>query len=139
MSLFAAPSALAGKRILIVEDTLENLRLFRAILELEDAVILQADRALAGIELAKTQLPDVILMDMQMPEMDGLTAIGLLRSDPLTHGIPIVVITASAMNEDRRRAHEAGCNGYITKPVDPLVFAEQIAKFMQNGSAASGL
>lgn len=131
MSFSAEPSPLAGKRVLIIEDTVENLRLFRAILQLEDAVILQAERARAGIELARTQAPDVILMDMQMPDMDGLTAIILLRADPTTRHIPIVVVTASAMNEDRQRAHQAGCNGYITKPIEPSSFAAQIAAFMQ--------
>lgn len=139
MSLSGQPSGLADKRILIVEDTIENLRLFRAILQLEDAIVLQAERALKGIEIARSELPDVILMDMQMPEMDGLTAIRLLRADPLTQHIPIIVITASAMNEDRQRAQEAGCNGYITKPVDPISFGSQIVAFMQAAPAASEL
>ncbi|MBW3637826.1 MAG: response regulator [Armatimonadetes bacterium] len=130
---------MADKRILIVEDTIENLRLFRAILQLEDAIVLQAERALKGIEIARSELPDVILMDMQMPEMDGLTAIRILRADPLTQHIPIIVITASAMNEDRQRAQQAGCNGYITKPVDPASFGSQIVAFMQVAPAASEL
>ncbi len=139
MSLSGGPSGLADKRILIVEDTIENLRLFRAILQLEDAIVLQAERALKGIEIARSELPDVILMDMQMPEMDGLTAIRLLRADPLTQHIPIIVITASAMSEDRQRAQQAGCNGYITKPVDPASFGSQIVAFMQTAPAASEL
>jgi len=120
---------LQGKRILIIEDMPENLRLLRAILRLEDVVVLEAERAATGIELARRELPDLILMDMQMPEMDGLTATKLLRADPQTQHIPIVIVTASAMPDDRRRAFAAGCSGYITKPIDPVSMIEQLAAF----------
>lgn len=123
------------KRILIIEDTPENLRLFRAILQLEDAIVLEADRAQTGIELARRELPDLILMDMQMPEMDGLTATQILRADPQTQNIPVVIITASAMREDRKRAFDAGCSGYITKPVDPVSLVQQIASFLPDTSS----
>jgi two-component system cell cycle response regulator DivK len=123
---------LEGKRVLIVEDTPENLRLFRAILGLEKAVVIEAERAEIGIELAHSESPDLILMDMQMPEMDGLTATKLLRADPQTSEIPILVITASAMREDRQRAFDAGCSGYITKPVDPATLVSQIVSFIHN-------
>ncbi len=129
----SSPS-LANKRILIIEDTPENLRLFRAILQLEDAVVLEAERAQTGIELARNELPDLILMDMQMPEMDGLSATKILRADPQTQHIPVVIITASAMREDRKRAFDAGCSGYITKPVDPMSLVTQIAAFLPGPS-----
>jgi len=120
---------LKGKRILIVEDMPENLRLLRAILRLEDAIVLEAERASIGIEMARREQPDLILMDMQMPEMDGLTATKILRADPQTQNIPIVIVTASAMREDQKRAFDAGCSGYITKPIDPLTVAGQLAVF----------
>jgi len=123
---------LGGKRILIIEDTPENMRLFRAVLQLEDAVVLEAERAAIGIELARRESPDLILMDMQMPEMDGLTATKILRADPQTQGIPIVIVTASAMPDDRKRAFAAGCSGYITKPIDPVSMIEQLAAFFPN-------
>lgn len=123
---------LEGKKVLVVEDIAENLRLFRAILKLGKAEVIEADRAQLGIDLAHSESPDVILMDMQMPEMDGLTATRLLRADPATADIPIVVITASAMREDRQRAFDAGCSGYITKPVDPMSLVRQIADFLNN-------
>ena len=123
--------ALAGKRILIIEDTEENMRLFNAILRLEDAQVIEADLARVGIEIATREQPDLIVMDLQMPGVDGLTATRLLRADPRTREIPIVVITASAMNEDKKRAFEAGCDGYITKPVDPLTFGPQLAAFLR--------
>jgi len=130
MSDFGGEPALAGRRVLVVEDVLENLRLFRAILQLEGAQVLEAASGREGIEIATREQPDIILMDMQMPEMDGLTASRLLRAEPRTRHIPIVVITASAMDEDRRRALEAGCDGYISKPIDPVIFGSQIAEFL---------
>lgn len=126
-----AQPALAGKRILIIEDTEENMRLFNAILRLEDAQIIEADLARVGIEIATREQPDLIVMDLQMPGVDGLTATRLLRADPRTEQIPIVVITASAMSEDKKRAFEAGCDGYITKPIDPLIFGQQLAAFLR--------
>ncbi|PQV63763.1 two-component system, cell cycle response regulator DivK [Abditibacterium utsteinense] len=133
---FAPTPSLSQKRILVIEDNVENLRLFRAILQLENALISEAERAEKGIEIARREQPHVILMDMQMPGMDGLTATRLLRADPLTCHIPIIVITASAMHEDRLRAAEAGCSGYISKPVDPVSLARQIANFI-NASAVN--
>jgi len=131
MSAFGLEPALPGKRVLIIEDMVENLRLFRAILNLEEAHVLEAVSGPQGIALAQSEQPDIILMDMQMPGMDGLTATRLLRADPNTSSIPIVVITASAMEEDRRRAEEAGCDGYITKPIDPPTFGSQVAAFIR--------
>ena len=128
---FMAPPALSGKRVLIVEDTEENMRLFNAILRLENAQVLEAELARVGIEIATREQPDLILMDLQMPGMDGFTATQLLRSDPRTKNIPIVVITASAMEEDRKRAFEAGCDGYITKPIDPMDFGRRLAAFLE--------
>jgi len=122
--------SLQGIRILVIEDAVENMRLFRAILRLEDAIMLEAYRGADGIEIAKREVPDVILVDMQMPEMDGLTATRLLRADPQTAAIPVIVVTASAMAEDRARAFEAGCSGYITKPIDPITLGKQIAAFL---------
>jgi len=123
---------LQGKRILIIEDTPENMRLFRAILKMEDATVLEAERAAIGIELARREQPDLILMDMQMPEMDGLSATKILRADPQTQDIPIIIVTASAMSDDKKRAFAAGCNGYITKPVDPMSMIEQLGAFFPN-------
>jgi len=123
---------LQGKRILIIEDMPENLRLLRAILRLEDVVVLEAERAATGIELARREQPDLILMDMQMPEMDGLSATKILRADPQTQNIPIIIVTASAMPDDRRRAFAAGCSGYITKPIDPVLMIQQLAAFFPN-------
>lgn len=118
--------ALPGKRVLVVEDMPENLRLFRALLRLEGASILEAQRANEGVELATNHLPDLILMDLQMPGMDGITATHLLRHSPVTKNIPIVIVTASIMEEDKRDAFAAGCDAYLTKPIEPEKFGEQL-------------
>ncbi len=136
MSLLGSEPVLSGKRVLVVEDVVENLRLFRAILNLEDAQVLEAEEAATGIAIARREQPDIILMDLQMPGMDGLTATRLLREDPQTQAIPIIVLTASAMDQDKRRAREAGCDGYITKPIDPPVFVRQIADFLKAAASS---
>ena len=123
---------LEGKRVLVIEDTAENMRLFRAVLRLEGVEMLEAEDALTGIGLAQSEQPDLILMDIQMPEMDGLTATRLLRADPKTAGIPIVAVTASVMDMDRHKTLEAGCNGHIAKPIDPSIFGQQISAYLKS-------
>lgn len=134
MSLVESEPALKGCRVPVVEDVLENLRLFRAILNLEAAQVVEAPSAEMGIEIARRERLNIILMDLQMPGMDGLAVTRLLRQDPQTSEIPIIVPTASAMDEDKRRAREAGCDGYITKPMDLPIFVQQIVdslRFLQ--------
>jgi two-component system cell cycle response regulator DivK len=123
--------ALEGKRVLVIEDTVENMRLFRAVLKLEGVEVLEAESASAGIEIAARESPDLILMDIQMPEMDGLTATRLLRAEPKTAHIPIVAVTASVTEKDRSKTLEAGCDGHIPKPIDPSVFGQQLAGFLK--------
>lgn len=126
------PTGLEGKRVLIIEDNAENTRLFRAILKLEGvAEVLEADRAQLGIELAVKNHPDLILMDIQMPDMDGIAATRILRSQPGTAGIPIVAVTASVTDKDRQEILEAGCDEHIAKPIDPASFVQQIASHLQ--------
>jgi CheY-like chemotaxis protein len=131
-------STLNGKRILVIEDTAENMRLFRAVLKLEGVEVLEACDAPTGIELATRETPDLILMDIQMPEMDGLTATRLLRAEPKTARIPIVAVTASVTEKDRNKTIEAGCDGHIPKPIDPSIFGQQLAAFLEqkNDSAS---
>ncbi len=131
MNAFGSAPALAGKRVLVIEDNAENMRLFRAVLQLEGAQILAAERAQSGLEIALSELPDVILMDVQMPGMDGLAAARLLRDDPRTGHIPIIIVTASVMEGDRQKAMQSGCDGYITKPIEPANFGRQVADFIE--------
>jgi two-component system cell cycle response regulator DivK len=132
MSLLHGEPVLRGKTVLVIEDVTENMRLFHVILSMEAAQVLEARDGQEGIEIARSEQPDLILMDMQLPGIDGFAAARLLREDARTQGIPIFFLTASAMEEDRLRAFEAGCDGYITKPIDPTRFVRQIADFFQD-------
>lgn len=104
-------------RILIIEDNPINMKLAVLLLQKEGHDVLQAVDAEEGIRLARAQLPQLILMDMQLPGMDGLEASRLLKDDARTCGIKIVALTALAMSGDRERAATAGCDGYIPKPI----------------------
>ena len=116
--------------ILIVEDNRRSMLLIRDLLEFHGFRTLEAFDGEEGIARAKAERPDLILMDIQLPGMDGLTAARLLRQDPVTAGIPVVALTAHAMKGDRERALEAGCNGYIAKPIDTRRFLAQVQAFL---------
>ena len=102
--------------ILIVEDNASNMKLASLLLEGEGYQILQAGDAETGIRLARETVPDLILMDVHLPGMDGLAAARLLKSDPSTRGIRIVALTALAMSGDREKTEDAGCDDYLSKP-----------------------
>lgn len=117
--------------VLVIEDMPENRRLFGALLRLEGATVIEADRALSGIQLAIEAKPQLILMDLQMPGMDGIEATQILRTRPDTRQLPIVIITASMLDEDRQRAFDAGCDEYIIKPIDTDNFGTQLQNAMR--------
>ncbi len=104
-------------RILIIEDTPANLLLTTAILEGAGHLTVSATTAEHGLRIASTEPVDVILMDMRLPGMDGMTATRLLKDDPRTCHIPIIALTASAMKGDEQRMRAGGCSGYVTKPI----------------------
>jgi two-component system cell cycle response regulator DivK len=106
-----------GKTILVVEDNPLNMQLMAAILGGAGYAVLQATDAQAGLELARRERPALILMDIQLPGMDGLSATRLLKDDPETRGIPVIAVTAYAMTGDRERILAAGCDDYLSKPV----------------------
>jgi CheY-like chemotaxis protein len=117
-------------RILVVDDNPTNLKLVSDILGFEGYEILKAaDAEQAQVILANT-LPDLILMDIALPGMDGLTLTRKLKSDPRTGGIPIVAVTAFAMKGDDAKARDAGCDGYIIKPVDTRKLPLQVAEYL---------
>ena len=120
------------KCILVVEDNDLNLELVVAALELRQYRVLQAGDAETGIQLARTHLPDLILMDIQLPGMDGYTATRLIKSDPPTRDIPVVALTAYAMKSDQERALQAGCSGCITKPFSLNAFLDQVKTYLEN-------
>lgn len=104
--------------ILLIEDDELNLELVQTVLEGEGFRVLAASSAPQGIEIARQKRPDAILMDLQMPELDGLEATRILRGDPDTAGIPIIAVTAHVKREDAQRSLDAGCVLHLCKPVD---------------------
>jgi sigma-B regulation protein RsbU (phosphoserine phosphatase) len=123
-------SAMAAEKILIVEDNVANMELASDLLDVAGYCVLQATTAETGIETARRELPDLILMDEGLPGMDGLTAAKLLRREATTSAIPIVMVTAHAMKGDRERALSAGCAGHVTKPIDTRTFSSVVAGFL---------
>ena len=121
--------------ILIIEDNPSNMKLARLLMRNAGHKVLCAVNAEAGLALARAQHPDLILMDIQLPGMDGLAATALLKQDPATAGIPVIALTALAMREDEGKAMAAGCDGYITKPFHYMELYGAINKFLdKNGS-----
>jgi two-component system cell cycle response regulator DivK len=121
---------MAGEKILIVDDNELNVRLFSVILQTRGYELRSAVDALEAIALLPHFRPELILMDIQLPGMDGLELTRRIKADPLTRDIVVVAVTAYAMKGDEQRARAAGCDGYVTKPIDtralPIVIAEHL-------------
>jgi two-component system cell cycle response regulator DivK len=113
--------------ILIVEDNATNMKLSAFLLESADYTVIAATNAETGLTLAREEHPDLILMDIQLPGMDGLQATGLLKADDATRDIPVIALTALAMKGDEERILAAGCDGYIAKPLDYKDFLTVVA------------
>jgi len=118
------------KRILIVEDNETDVRLLRDILEWRGYETLQTGNGLEAINLAFANLPDLILMDIQLPEVSGLEVTRRLRGDELSQRIPIIAVTAFAMGWHEREALDSGCDAYISKPISILGFLSTIESFL---------
>ncbi|MDZ5455821.1 response regulator [Azohydromonas lata] len=118
------------KRVLIVEDNPQNLKLARLVLSKAGFEVLEAMDGEQGLRMAREQRPDLVLMDIQMPRMDGLTAIELLRKDPATAQLKIVVLSALAMRGDRERILGAGCNAYLAKPFEYKELVATVSKLL---------
>jgi CheY-like chemotaxis protein len=118
-------------KILVVEDNAKNQLLIRDILEYHGYEVTTADNGAEAIRLARECRPDLICMDLQMPVMDGLTAIRMLKGDPATRGIRIIAVTSFAMKGDREKVLEAGADSYLSKPLNtrelPLIIGKQLA------------
>jgi two-component system cell cycle response regulator DivK len=123
-------------RVLYIEDNGDNRMLVRRILMASDYefVVQEAESARKGIDMALEQPPDLILMDLSMPDMDGLSATRLIRTTPALSDIPIVALTANAMESDRERSLEAGCDGYIKKPIDVDKFPDEVMSFLRSAN-----
>jgi CheY-like chemotaxis protein len=123
----------AGEVVLVVEDNDKNLKLVRDLLQLKGYQVLEAQTAAQGLALADEWLPGLVLMDIQLPDMDGVTALGELRSRARTQTIPVVALTAFAMKEDRERFLAAGFDGYLAKPIDIRALPDQVRTFIDRG------
>ena len=126
---------MAGELILIVEDNEKNAKLVRDVLQFKGYRTLEAATAGDGIALARAEQPDLILMDIQLPDMDGITAVERLRAEEGTAGIPVVALTAFAMSSDRERIMAAGFTGYLSKPINVREFPEQVREYVERGKA----
>jgi two-component system, cell cycle response regulator DivK len=128
---------LTGKRILLVEDNAANMTLATFLLQSAGYEVITATDAETGVGLARTQSPSLILMDIQLPGMDGLQATAQLRADESTRGIPVIALTALAMKGDEARILAAGCDGYIAKPLDYKSFLATVADYLARASSSS--
>jgi len=128
---------MTGKTILIIEDNLLNLKLASHLLEANGFVIFSAPAAAEGLRMALEKLPDLVLMDLGLPGMDGLCATKKLKAHPATRHLTVVGLTAHAMKGDTEIALKAGCDGYLTKPIDTRTFVEAIEQFIGSAKLAS--
>ncbi len=124
---------MAGELILIVEDNEKNLKLVRDVLTFNGYRTVEATTAEEGIEIALAQRPALVLMDIQLPGMDGISALRHLRVHPLTERIPVLAITASAMTGERQKILEAGFDGYQAKPIPVREFVEEVRRILRSG------
>ncbi|NPA93510.1 MAG: response regulator [Chloroflexi bacterium] len=120
--------------ILYVEDDLPNRILVRRILAAEGHEIVEAGNAEEALQTLETLKPDLILMDINMPEVDGFTLTKRIKQNPAWQHIPIIALTANVMKGDRERVLQAGCDGYIQKPIDVDALPRQIATFLKRGA-----
>jgi CheY-like chemotaxis protein len=123
-------------KILLIEDNEQNRYLTKFLLEHRGYEVLLADSGPRGLELAAAVVPALILLDIQLPVMDGHTVARLLKADPRLRSIPIVAVTSYAMVGDREKCFAAGAEGYIEKPIDPETFVDEVERFLPPGAAA---
>ena len=121
---------MTGPQILVVEDNERNLKLLRDVLLFAGYEVISARSAEQGVALARERVPDLVLMDLQLPAMDGTEALRILRADPLTREIPVVAVTAFAMKDDRESALDAGFDSYLEKPINVRAFPELVRGFL---------
>jgi len=121
------------KLILIVEDNEKNLKLVRDVLEVKGFATVEAGTGEDGIKLAASRKPDLILMDIQLPGISGIEALKALRADPKTAAIPVIAVTASVMQQDRKLITEAGFDGYVAKPINIKEFLEAVKTALGEG------
>ena len=122
---------MAGELILIVEDNERNRKLVRDVLAFHGYRLAEAETGEDGVRLARELHPQLVLMDIQLPGMDGIAALGQLRSDPATRAIPVIAVTASAMTQDRQKIMAAGFDGYQSKPIRVREFLDAVRQALE--------
>lgn len=123
-----------GAQILVVEDNEKNMKLFRDVLLATGYRTLEATTGVEAVALAAEHSPDLVLMDIQLPDIDGVEALGRLRADSRTASVPVLALTAQAMEGDRERFLAAGFDGYLSKPVNIAEFAATVKRYCEGGS-----
>lgn len=123
-------------KILVVEDNALNMKLVRSLLKLGKYEVLESEDGEKGLKMMREYRPDMVLMDIQLPGISGLEVTSLMRQDPVLREIPVVALTSYAMEGDKQRAIDAGCNGYVTKPIDTRSFLETIRNYLPSGIMA---
>jgi two-component system, cell cycle response regulator DivK len=121
--------------ILIVEDNEKNMKLVRDVLRVKGYATLEATTAEEGIQLAVEHRPDLVLMDIHLPGMNGIEARRVLRADPATANIPVIAVTASVMQQDRKQITEAGFEGYVGKPINLKEFLGAVQAMLARGQS----
>ncbi len=129
---------MTGKHVLVIEDDALNMKLVKTFLACSGLAVLEAIDAVSGLRLAREHKPDLILMDIRLPGMNGLTATRKIRSDKALKDIPVVALTSHALDGDEERARQAGCNGYIVKPLDTRSFLESLSEFFDTTTPSCG-
>lgn len=122
-------------RVLIVEDNVDNYELVRFLLERAGYQVLSAANGIEGVETAKQEQPDLVLMDLSLPELDGWNATARLKADEATRHIPVLALTAHTLPSERKRAIDAGCDGYISKPIKVASFDKLVAALLRQARA----
>lgn len=126
---------MANELILIVEDNDKNRKLARDVLQVKGYRTIEAETAEAALELVATQIPELVLMDIQLPGMNGIQALAKLRDSPATQHIPVIAFTASVMPQDQHQIMAAGFDGFIPKPISVKEFVITVATALQKGKA----
>src|SRR5881397_2475936 len=124
--------AVANELILVVEDHDKNRKLVRDVLTFKGYEIIEAETGEEGVRLAQERHPSLVLMDIRLPGIDGIEALGRLRAEPATRGVPIMAMTASVMTEDRRRITDAGFDAYQSKPIKVKDFVAAFERLLEN-------
>lgn len=127
-----------NSKILLIEDNEQNRYLATFLLEARGHQVVQAADGRAGLSLARTEQPDLVLLDIQLPGMDGYSVARELRRTEGMEAVPIVAVTSYAMTGDKDRALSAGCTGYIEKPINPDTFVSEVERHLQPGDSAKG-